>query len=127
MKYGKLRIAWSVLCGILCLLLIALWVRSYWWWDGVSHFSGQSMPTTLSIHDGVFTYYTPDEFKGTPTPFSWSRRSEYTGLSDDTRWSSFWARVFPGFHWQHPFWVQMPIWFFVLVSPALAAAPWFRW
>jgi hypothetical protein len=26
----KLRIAFSVVCGILCLLLIALWVRSYW-------------------------------------------------------------------------------------------------
>jgi hypothetical protein len=28
-KYRKLRIAWSVACGIICLLLIALWVRSY--------------------------------------------------------------------------------------------------
>ena len=26
----KLRIAWSVGCVILCLLLIALWVKSYW-------------------------------------------------------------------------------------------------
>ena len=33
MKYPKLRIAWSVGCGILCLLLIVLWVRSYWWAD----------------------------------------------------------------------------------------------
>jgi hypothetical protein len=31
MNYRKLRIAWSVGWGILCLLLIALWVRSYWW------------------------------------------------------------------------------------------------
>jgi hypothetical protein len=30
MKFRKLRIAWSVACGILCLLLIVLWVRSYW-------------------------------------------------------------------------------------------------
>jgi hypothetical protein len=29
MKYRKLRIAWSVGWGLLCLLLIALWVRSY--------------------------------------------------------------------------------------------------
>jgi hypothetical protein len=34
-RYRKLRIAWSVACGILCLLLIALWVRSYVWRDGV--------------------------------------------------------------------------------------------
>ena len=29
MKYRKLRIAWSAVCGVLCLLLIVLWVRSY--------------------------------------------------------------------------------------------------
>jgi hypothetical protein len=33
MKYRKLRIAWSVGCGILCLLLIALSVRSFTWAD----------------------------------------------------------------------------------------------
>jgi hypothetical protein len=30
MKYRKLRIAWSVAWGIVAVLLIALWVRSYW-------------------------------------------------------------------------------------------------
>src|SRR5262245_46484708 len=29
--FRTLRIAWSVAFGILCLLLIVLWVRSYWW------------------------------------------------------------------------------------------------
>jgi hypothetical protein len=28
MKYRKLRIAWSVGCGIACILLIAMWVRT---------------------------------------------------------------------------------------------------
>src|SRR5262245_57156192 len=28
-----LRIAWSVWWGILCVLVIVLWVRSYWRWD----------------------------------------------------------------------------------------------
>jgi hypothetical protein len=31
MRYRKLRIAWSVMCAIACVLLIVLWVRSYWW------------------------------------------------------------------------------------------------
>ena len=31
MRFRKLRIAWSVVCGIACVLLIVLWVRSYWW------------------------------------------------------------------------------------------------
>src|ERR1700741_5525907 len=30
MKYRKLRITWSVTCGVLCLLLIALWGLSYY-------------------------------------------------------------------------------------------------
>jgi len=28
-KFRKLQIAWSVLCGLACVLLIVLWVRSY--------------------------------------------------------------------------------------------------
>jgi hypothetical protein len=33
MKYRKLRIAWSVAWGVVAVLLIALWVRSYWYID----------------------------------------------------------------------------------------------
>ena len=29
MRFRKLRIAWSVVCGIVCILLIVSWVRSY--------------------------------------------------------------------------------------------------
>lgn len=35
MTYRKLRIAWSVGWGVAAVLLVALWVRSYWWVDGV--------------------------------------------------------------------------------------------
>ena len=33
MRFRKLRIAWSVACGLACVLLIVLWARSYWWCD----------------------------------------------------------------------------------------------
>ena len=37
MRFRKLRIAWSVGCGLVaCVLLIALWVRSYWFDDSVA-------------------------------------------------------------------------------------------
>jgi hypothetical protein len=35
MRYRKLRIAWSVGWGLACVLLIVLWVRSYWWVDNI--------------------------------------------------------------------------------------------
>src|SRR6185295_473373 len=33
MSFHKLRIAWSVVWGLAAVLLIVLWVRSYWWMD----------------------------------------------------------------------------------------------
>ncbi len=33
MRYRKLRIVWSVFWGLAAVLLIVLWVRSYWVWD----------------------------------------------------------------------------------------------
>jgi hypothetical protein len=35
MKHHKLRIAFSAVCAVLCLLLIALWVRSHGWYDSI--------------------------------------------------------------------------------------------
>jgi hypothetical protein len=36
MKFRKLRIAWSVGCGIACVVLIVSWVRSYAWIEAVT-------------------------------------------------------------------------------------------
>src|SRR6476659_6488605 len=46
MRYRKLRIAWSIACSILCLLLIVLWVRSYWLFDG---FGGHTRTRNLGL------------------------------------------------------------------------------
>jgi hypothetical protein len=35
MKHRQLRIAWSAAWGIVAVLMVALWVRSYWWIDQV--------------------------------------------------------------------------------------------
>ena len=35
MKYRRLRIAWSVVWGLAAVLIVVLWVRSYWWMDAV--------------------------------------------------------------------------------------------
>jgi hypothetical protein len=39
MRFRKLRIAWSVVCSIVCVLLIVLWVRSYWIEDSIERIS----------------------------------------------------------------------------------------
>ena len=41
-RFRKLRIAWSVGWGILALLLLGLWVRSYWAGDYINYISSPS-------------------------------------------------------------------------------------
>ena len=42
MRFRKLRIAWSLACGIACVLLMMLWVRSYWYGDYINQVSSAS-------------------------------------------------------------------------------------
>src|SRR3954454_7670294 len=42
MQFRKLRLAWSVACGVACVLLILLWVRSYWWEDTLFSVQGSA-------------------------------------------------------------------------------------
>src|SRR4051812_42777282 len=48
MKHRKLRIAWSVASGALCLLMIVFWVRSYWIADAWGRGSFGPDTTTLT-------------------------------------------------------------------------------
>jgi hypothetical protein len=43
MRFHKLRIAWSVVCGIACVLLVVLWVRSYSFVDSVTYRSKNTL------------------------------------------------------------------------------------
>jgi hypothetical protein len=61
MKHRTLRIAWSVAWGILCLLLIALWLRSYWWRDNYGFsFFGRQIVDANSMY-GQLTLYWHDD------------------------------------------------------------------
>jgi hypothetical protein len=52
MRFRKLRNAWSVGCAIACVLLIVLWVRSYWRsYDAFGPMS-KSRAVVLSSHQG---------------------------------------------------------------------------
>src|SRR6476619_8397745 len=61
MRYRKLRIAWSVVWGVVALPLVVLWVRSYWYdeWIYASHrmsvgaesVRGKLMPFWIHDHE----------------------------------------------------------------------------
>lgn len=51
MKFRKLRIAWSILCSLVCVLLIVLWMRSY------SRLEWAAMYATNATHVQAASYH----------------------------------------------------------------------
>jgi hypothetical protein len=119
MKHRKLRIAISAVCGIICLLLVALWVRSYWrydmaWWieskdivwsfssnKGLLHVERGSVKSKASARWGFVTHYRTYDYH----PYFGSFHYEFAGDK----------------------YVLFPHWLPLLVGTSLALSPWLRW
>jgi hypothetical protein len=123
MRFRKLRIAWSVGCAIACLLLIVLWVRSYWWTDAVyiAHLHNVvSMRGELCIDCGVSHPASQTQLSRHYGPIDslsiWngdgkvSRDIDAVGVT----WPANWTRIFP-------------IWLLTGRIAAVSTAPWLRW
>lgn len=135
-----LRIGWSVFFGVLCLLLIVLWVRSYWWVDamyghlgvgGVNSFVVESAEAQTTIYVGLLSIRHVD---GWP----WGGDSEW-GLLDESV-LNICDRHFcelrreaaiPNFSVYHSRWghgaITIPNWYPVATCITLTAFPWVRW
>ena len=122
MKFRKLRIAISAVCLVAYALLITLWVRSYFSDDFVVAFIPKHRVLDIGSERGVLritaTYIRKRELEprftissdGFPTPAEyWEFDRSPDRLGND--------RVA----------IRFPHWFAVLLAPAMAAAPWFRW
>ncbi len=113
MKYRKLRIAWSVAWGVVAVLLVVLWVRSYWFGDfTVIKYSASHQFRLVSI-DGVIgsaienpTAYNPRFIVGSeaisPNGFDWTI---YHVWGNHTR-------------------LCVPHWVLAIVPGSIAAVPW---
>ena len=129
MRFRNLRIAFSVTCLIACVLLIALWVRSYWWVDAVAvPISSSDNLGCWSVEGTVAAYHAthnPGFFKG-----RWIilRHHIVNRRVLDER-----PQVRSGYHGPIGFGVMQsripyaPHWFLVFMVGMLAAAPWIRW
>jgi hypothetical protein len=124
MRFRKLRIAWSVAWGIAAVLLVALWVRSYWWDEQLNIplsdtrvFAPQSFVGTVS-----FGFCTSPEAK-----FMWPRGLRSNPVSNDIRLQSFAFGRFTGIPVRTVAFVRVPHWFLLILAAALTAVPWLRW
>src|SRR6478735_12770925 len=71
-----LRILFSAFCGIACVLLIMLWVRSYWHLDWISHGSDSSYLDFNCTNGAGTLYWNRTERPLRQSEIGWHTRSE---------------------------------------------------
>ena len=120
-----LRIAFSVACGIVCLLLVVLWVRSQRGLDSVRiplspqrYFHSTTVPGHIIF--GVWKSSGPHHFE--VRYVSHEKHFARVQPSPNHRWTSGFAIQRSG-----GMAIVMPLWCAALLSGVLAALSWFRW
>src|SRR5688572_3500355 len=125
MKHRKLRIAWSVGWGVLCVLLVVLWARSY--------NAGEMLYTPLNAEavwvrtfKGQIMYQRMKVDKSTLVRGKWSvtfnSNEHYMQMQLGSRqwvWADDGSGTFS--------FASVPFYFLVVASIALSLAPWFAW
>jgi hypothetical protein len=137
MEYRKLRIAWSVAWGILCLLLIVLWVRSYWVWEDLLYSKDTPRPPKVELSTRIGsrkgTIYLWHSTMDNLAEVGGEALSWQVNGSDD-------IAPYPstGFQWHrsnpngrrsadHDTFICVPHWSLILLATMLGAAPWISW
>jgi hypothetical protein len=119
-----LRIAFSTVCGIACLLLVVLWVRSYWKCDLIEGGSGSQHFILVSCRGFIGVGGEPN-FRSFAMITAWEYES-YPPDYDEALPEPFYF----GFHFrqdQNSTVVISPFWFPVLLSATIAICPWICW
>src|SRR3954471_15715319 len=115
MKYRNLRIAWSVGCGIACVLLVVLWAFSYSNGPGKGYFNLLPDVCSRSTNGVVFFIglYSPSPVNSFPDV------SFHDSLTKQNPLDMWPAKTLTGFYfrWESAsYWsVQFPYWFPVLL------------
>jgi hypothetical protein len=129
-----LRIAFSAVCGIVCLLLIALWLRSYWRVYSLyeQHYDAPSAPTTyvrswVELQKGNVVI--SKGFKDAPMrprsgTFQWdivSQAQSYVRPEGVPFWGFEYSSNNERMN------LAVPCWIPVLLLALVAATPWLSW
>ena len=126
-----LKITWTAFCGLVFVLLIALWVRSYWYPEDIIVWrttSAQERITPPEWYFGNMPGWIGFDYYPDTSPFA-TREWEYESYpAEEIRrilpspgFLGFYVGLSPG-----PRDFYAPHWFLVLLSAAFAAVPWIR-
>ena len=131
MRFRKLRIAWSVACSILCLLVIVFWVRSYQWFDEFAFLDSRRLISIQSTWEGSLSLgwseadpqlareYYSRFFNTRARETLWTGLPSLEGQSKAFKFESYFA--------SSQWYVATPCWFLVITLGTLGALPWIKW
>ena len=126
MTFPKLRIAWSVVWGLACVLLIVLWLRSYWRFDSFDFCLDGNRGHWLGSVSGELTYERPVDFAGVHG-LSWTT---YDGSAEEWLKTETPHNSIMGFRWGSDGTNTYPIvphWFVALLLAVMVTLPWLTW
>jgi hypothetical protein len=120
MRFRKLRIAWSVMWGVACVLLVVLWLQSHSWFGSLVAPSRYKSGTARIESGGgelLFTWQTHDY------PRSWTITSSRITEGPPTQLRYRWEWMFSNNYVV----IACPYWALVVASAAIAPMAWLRW
>jgi hypothetical protein len=145
MRFRKLRIGWSIVWGIVAVLLVVLWVRSYLRFDQFIHSNPPADYFAISSGHGLVMFGRSDDpvlgqffaagwaRKG----FAWSEWYDKNGGPACFPASIYAHHVIPWLEYDSPHYVhaagltssqvKVPYWLLILLLAALATSPWVTW
>jgi hypothetical protein len=122
MRFRKLRIAWSVVWGLLAVLLIVLWVRSYWCKYTFRTNDLDNRVVVFSAYGNIHFRKFGDTAISTCISDGWEFQSELTEDLNEFKGSNGFQLLHrPGY-----FDLSIPYRFPVMLSATLTVAPWLR-
>jgi hypothetical protein len=119
-KLRTLRIAFAVICGIACMLLLVLWVRSYQKCEIVSYVNPGNVVTTFGSNGGTVYYGhmtlppNPLMVPGFPRQLGWRYGSDVVG------------EVPSMFEFRNGI-IRLPYFRLVTITGLIGVAPWISW
>jgi hypothetical protein len=121
MRFRKLRIAWSVLWGVVALLLCVLWVRSYWRIDVLHSPSTRNAWEIWSFNGRLIADW--GFMGGGNGKLQWTVETPVSAPVDSSR--PMLGFAFRSGYISHA--KSIPLWFVALLSGAIAGVPWLNW
>jgi hypothetical protein len=133
MKYRKLRIAWSVAWGSVCLLMIVFWVRGNSWLDGILVGIKPSTSISISSMPGAFLISLRTDSTLLKSSISHTTTGPIDGEYDEWLRRHYFSPAVIHFYTSRKpidyfqgIW-KVTYWFAAAFPAAIGAMPWLRW